>query len=283
MDGDRLESLLGSPVVRVVPLGGGCVAAVARLTLADGRDVVVKDGRAGDRLDLEGWMLSTLAARCPALPVPAVLAAADDLLVMEARDASGQLGPKGEDHAAELIAALHDVTAERFGLERDTLIGGLHQPNPWTDDWLTFFRDQRLLFMARQALEAGRLPAALMDRIERLAGRLERWIAPDAPPSLLHGDLWAGNVLVGGDGRVSGLIDPAVYYGDAEIELAFSTLFGTFGEVFFARYNELRPLRPGFFEGRRDLYTLYPLLVHVRLFGGSYVGSVDRTLAGLGF
>lgn len=283
MDRDRLESLLGSPVVRVVPLGGGCVAAVARLTLADGRDVVVKDGRAGDRLDLEGWMLSTLAARCPALPVPAVLAAADDLLVMEARDASGRLGPTGEDHAAELIAALHDVTAERFGLERDTLIGGLHQPNPWTDDWLTFFRDQRLLFMARQALDAGRLPAALMDRIERLAGRLERWIAPDAPPSLLHGDLWAGNVLVGGDGRVSGLIDPALYYGDAEIELAFSTLFGTFGEVFFARYNELRPLRPGFFEGRRDLYTLYPLLVHVRLFGGSYVGSVDRTLAGLGF
>lgn len=283
MDRDRLESLLGSPVVRVVPLGGGCVAAVARLTLADGRDVVVKDGRAGDRLDLEGWMLSTLAARCPALPVPAVLTAADDLLVMEARDASGRLGPTGEDHAAELVAALHDVTAERFGLERDTLIGGLHQPNPWTDDWLTFFRDHRLLFMARQALDAGCLPAALMDRIERLAGRLERWIASDAPPSLLHGDLWAGNVLVGGDGRVSGLIDPAVYYGDAEIELAFSTLFGTFGEVFFARYNELRPLRPGFFEGRRDLYTLYPLLVHVRLFGGSYVGSVDRTLAGLGF
>lgn len=232
MDGDRLESLLGSPVVRVVPLGGGCVAAVARLTLADGRDVVVKDGRAGDRLDLEGWMLSTLAARCPALPVPAVLAAADDLLVMEAHDASGRLGPKGEDHAAEVIAALHDVTAERFGLERDTLIGGLHQPNPWTDDWPGFFRDHRLLFMARQALDAGRLPAALMDRVERLAGRLERWIAPDAPPSLLHGDLWTGNVLVGGDGRVSGLIDPAVYYGDAEIELAFSTLFGTFGEVF---------------------------------------------------
>lgn len=283
MDRDRLESLLGSPVVRVVPLGGGCVAAVARLTLADGRDVVVKDGRAGDRLDLEGWMLSTLATRCPALPVPVVLAAADDLLVMEARDASGRLGPKGEDHAAEVIAALHDVTAERFGLERDTLIGGLHQPNAWTDDWPGFFRDHRLLFMARQALDAGRLPAALMDRIERLAGRLERWIAPDAPPSLLHGDLWAGNVLVGGDGRISGLIDPAVYYGDAEIELAFSTLFGTFGAVFFARYNELRPLRPGFFEGRRDLYTLYPLLVHVRLFGGSYVGSVDRTLAGLGF
>ena len=93
--------------------------------------------------------------------------------------------------------------------------------------------------------------------------------------------MWTGNILCRGD-RIAGFVDPAVYYGDAEIELAFSTLFGTFGQPFFRRYQELRPLEPGFFEQRRDLYNLYPLLVHVRLFGGSYVDSVDRTLSRFG-
>lgn len=282
MDSGRLERLLGSPVVRATPLGGGCIAQVLRVDLADGQVVVVKDGKPGDRLDVEGWMLRLLAERCPALPLPGVHVAEDALLVMDALDASGSLTPAAEEHAAEVIAGLHAVTADRFGLERDTLIGGLPQPNPWTDRWSDFFRDHRLLAMARQGLEAGRLPAAMMTRIERLAGRLDTWIDDGAPPSLLHGDLWTGNVLVGADGRISGLIDPAVYYGDAEIELAFTTLFGTFGEPFFRRYDAIRPLRPGFFEVRRDLYLLYPLLVHVRLFGGSYVGSVDRILTRLG-
>jgi fructosamine-3-kinase len=110
---------------------------------------------------------------------------------------------------------------------------------------------------------------------------LPRWLDDGSPPSLVHGDMWTGNVLCKG-GRIAAFIDPAVYYADAEIELAFSTLFGTFGEAFFDRYREHRPLQPGFFEARRDLYNLYPLLVHVRLFGGSYVGSVERTLRQFG-
>lgn len=277
MDRRRLEALLGSPVARVNPLSGGCIAEVARVELADGRRFVVKDGRPGDGLDLEGWMLATLAERSN-LPVPHVHVADDDLLVIDWLDSGGSLNARAQEHAAELLAALHGVTADRFGLERDTLIGGLPQPNPPTESWRAFFRDHRLLYMAREALDAGRLPGTLMDRIERLAARLETWVADDHPPALLHGDMWTGNVLVGRDGRISGFIDPAIYYGDPEIELAFSTLFGTFGDAFFRRYNDLRPLRPGFFEERRDLYNLYPLLVHVRLFGGSYVGGVQRTL-----
>ena len=94
--------------------------------------------------------------------------------------------------------------------------------------------------------------------------------------------MWGGNVLVKG-GRIAGFVDPAIYYADPEIELAFSTLFSTFGDAFFARYAELRPLRPGFFEERCDIYNLYPLLVHVRLFGGGYVGSVSGTLSRFGY
>ncbi len=246
------------------------------MTLRDKTQVVAKVGAPSAKLSLEGWMLRTLKERS-ALPVPAVVHSADDLLVIEMLPSGASIDRNVEQHAAELIAALHEVTAPTFGLERDTLIGGLHQPNPQSKSWLAFFRDQRLLFMAGDAERAGRLPAGVRNRIEGLCARLGEWIEEPAQPSLIHGDLWSGNVLAS-SGRISGFIDPAIYYADPEIELAFTTLFGTFGDAFFRRYGELRPLRAGFFEERRDLYNLYPLLVHVRLFGGGYVGQVEAIL-----
>ncbi len=131
--------------------------------------------------------------------------------------------------------------------------------------------------MGRLALDAGRLPAGAFAALERLAGRLERYIEAGGRPALIHGDVWGGNVLARG-GHIAAFVDPAIYFADPEIELAFSTLFGTFGEAFFERYGEIRPLAPGFFEARRDLYNLYPLLVHTRLFGGGYAASVAQIL-----
>ena len=255
------------------PMGGGCVANVRRFTLRDGGTVVAKSGAPGSNLALEGEMLRYLAER-GALPVPAVLHAEDTLLLMSDVETDGAINAAAEADAGALLAKLHAISADSFGFEQDTLIGGLRQPNPWTSSWLDFFREQRLLYMAREALDAGRLPARLMNRIEALAGRLDRWIEEPERPSLVHGDMWTGNVLCR-DGRIAAFIDPAIYYADAEIELAFSTLFGTFGTPFFESYQRRRPLRPGFFEQRRDLYNLYPLLVHVRLFGGHYVSSVE--------
>ena len=269
--------LVETPVAGVAPLGGGCIGAVYRVTLEDGRALAVK---MGGGLAVEGFMLRYLAQNSR-LPVPRVVHAGDDLLVMDFIEAGDAIDPGAEVHAAELLAELHGIAARAFGFERATVIGGLEQPNPWTPGWLDFFRDHRLLFMGREALDAGRLPGRLMKRLEVLAGRLDRWLEESAAPSLLHGDMWTGNVLCRA-GRIAGFVDPAVYYGAAEIELAFATMFGTFGDPFFERYGELRPLRPGFFEERRELYNLYPLLVHARLFGGSYVGSVERTLARFG-
>jgi fructosamine-3-kinase len=140
-----------------------------------------------------------------------------------------------------------------------------------------FFRDQRLCYMARAARDAGRLPEALFGRIVDLSEKIDGLIEEPEAPSLIHGDIWSGNVLTK-DNRVSGFLDPAVYYANPEIELAFITLFGTFGDTFFSHYEELRGIREGFFEVRRDIYNLYPLLVHVRLFGGGYVGAVESTL-----
>lgn len=277
---DLIADAAGSRPVQFRAMGGGCVADVREVILEDGRTLVAKLGDAGSGLDLEGYMLRYL--RDPGgLLVPDVLYAGDDLLLMSRLETGGGLSGGAQAQAADMLAALHGVTADKFGFDRATVIGGLHQPNPETRSWLEFFRDNRLLYMARQALDAGRLPSDLMARVETLAGKLGQWldegIADDTAPSLIHGDMWGGNVLAN-RGRISGFVDPAIYYADAEIELAFSTLFSTFGDAFFDRYNEHRPIRPGFFEERLDLYNLYPLLVHVRLFGGGYVASVDRSL-----
>lgn len=244
---------------------------VTLVTLENGGRVVAKQGPG---LEPEGWMLRFLASRTM-LPVPHVIHGDSQLLLMDYVAAGDPVTPAAQAHAAELLAALHDITWHSFGAERDTVIGGLPQPNPPTLRWVEFFRDHRLLYMADEANKAGRLPAVLMARIEVLAARLESWIDEPDHPRLIHGDCWGGNVLVKGD-RVAAFIDPALYYADPEMELAFATLFGTFGDAFFARYGELRPLAPGFWEARRDLYNLYPLLVHVRLFGGSYVDGVER-------
>ena len=241
------------------------------IDLADGRRVVAKHG-AG--LTLEGDMLRHLAANSR-LPVPELFHADDTLLVMSWIEQDGGLTASSQEHAAELIAGLHAIGAGHYGFAFDTLIGPLHQPNPESPDWIAFFRDHRLMHMAKLALEENRIDSSLMTGIERLAELLPGLIGESAPPSLIHGDLWGGNVLAY-LGRIAGFIDPAIYHADPEIELAFSTLFGTFGEPFFRRYAELRPIRPGFFEVRRDLYNLYPLLVHVRLFGGSYRSQVAR-------
>lgn len=261
-------------------LGGGCVAPVRRICLDDGSMVVAKLGDADSALAVEAFMLDYLATNTR-LPVPTVLFCNERLLLMTYVETSGRITDQVQAHAAELLSELHGISAPCYGFERDTLIGPLCQPNPQSSSWLDFFREQRLLSMARCALEAGALPGRAMSRIETLAGWLPRWIEEPAAPSLIHGDMWAGNVLCR-DGRVTAFIDPAIYFADAEIELAFSTLFSTFGRPFFAAYERVRPLRPGFFEARRDLYNLYPLLVHVRLFGASYLPAVDRILARFG-
>lgn len=275
----RIEAALSRRPRRFAPLSGGCVAEIHKVDLDGGESVVAKVSAKGG-LAIEGFMLAYLA-RKSALPVPAVLHCDDDLLILEYIETGGGPGAPAQEHAAELLAALHGITDGRFGFARDTVIGPLAQPNPWTTSWRAFFRDRRLLHMGRVALESGRLPAGTFAKLERFCGRLERYIEEPPAASLIHGDVWGGNVLTRG-GRIAAFVDPAIYYADPEIELAFATLFATFGDPFFGRYRELRPIAPGFFEARRDIYNLYPLLVHTALFGGHYAGSVAAILARYG-
>jgi fructosamine-3-kinase len=282
---DKLEAALGVSVVEMgpLPVGFGLDGAVVRL--ADGRHLAVKARERGSSkrtgLDLEAYMLGELA-RLSELPVPHVHHADRDLLVMDfIENDGGGITASVERHAGELIARLHATPRKRFGYARDTLIGPLPQPNPEVSHWVPFFRDHRLLFMAAKAHREGSLPSPLYARIERLAERIDDYLLEPAFPSLLHGDLWTGNVLVRG-GRIAGFVDPAIYCGHPEIELAFTTMFGTFGQAFFEAYEASMPLAPGFHGLRSSLYNLYPTLVHVRLFGSGYLAGIDRTLAKLG-
>ena len=135
--------------------------------------------------------------------------------------------------------------------------------------------------MAKVALDAKQLPNNLYGRIERFAETLDDLLIEPEEPSLIHGDMWGGNVLSRA-GKIAAFVDPAIYYAHSEIELAFITLFGTFGQSFFDVYKELRPIETDFFEVRRDIYNLYPLLVHVRLFGSGYINQVDSILRRFG-
>ncbi|MBZ0171027.1 MAG: fructosamine kinase family protein [Phycisphaerales bacterium] len=280
---DRLAETLGSRVANATVLQGGCVADTRLIDLGDGRRVVVKvDHAQKPGLAVEGMMLEYLG-ETGRVPVPTVLHSEPDLLVMDHVAHDGKRAAEGEIEAADMLARLHAVSADRYGFACDTRVGSLVQPNDWMDEWPRFFAERRLLHMGRRAHKAGSLPPGTLDRLERLAADIDRLIDPQPlRPSLIHGDVWPGNVLWHA-GRVAAFIDPAISFSDPEIELAFIDLFGCFGTAFWDRYAEISTIRPGFFEKRKDLYNLYPLLVHATLFDGGYGASVERSIGTLGY
>jgi fructosamine-3-kinase len=276
-----VEAYLGERLLSIRPMGGGCIGEVYRLELEDGTPLVAKVDREGEsHLEREAYMLRYLRENSD-LPVPEVFHGSETLLLMEFVDGSSRFSRGAERNAAGLLAALHGITWGSYGHEQDTLIGSLDQPNPPTESWVEFFRDHRLLYLARVANEAGRLPAEDLERVDRLAEQLGDYLEEPDRPSLIHGDVWSANVLAQGD-RITAFLDPAIYHADPEIELSFISLFNSFGGAFFERYAEIRSITPGFFEERRDLYNLYPLLVHVYFFGGGYLDSVRAILRRFG-
>lgn len=211
------------------------------------------------------------------LRVPAVIAQADAAahlpayLVLEWLEEA----PPSSAFAAgfgEALALQHQITRVDFGLDRDNFIGKLPQRNPPTARWGDFYRDQRIAPQAALARKRG-MSASRLALLERLMTRLPALLPNTSTPSLLHGDLWRGNYMtLAGD--IPAVIDPAVYFGDREIELAFTELFGGFSAQFYAAYRATFPLEPGY-EDRRALYQLYPLLVHYNLFGEPYGAHVE--------
>ncbi|TVQ68187.1 MAG: hypothetical protein EA360_00560 [Balneolaceae bacterium] len=183
-----------------------------------------------------------------------------------------ETGSPGNSFAfGEKLAHLHMYGADSFGLDHDNYIGSLPQSNRRHSDWITFFHEERILPQLRMGVESGRFSSTILAQWDRLAARLHQRIPPSAP-SLIHGDLWGGNYLFDSTGNAV-LIDPAVYFGHPEMDLAFTKMFGGFSNEFYMGYESVTPLEPGFHE-RVSLHNLYPLLVHANLFGGHYIQTV---------
>lgn len=219
------------------------------------------------------------------VPQPICLGCCDEgaFLVLE-HIAFGRAAADGERMLGEGLAAIHRVTRERHGWDRDNTIGSTPQRNTPDRDWVRFFATHRLGYQLDLVAEGGG-HAALVERGRLLVERLPAFFTDyDPVPSLLHGDLWGGNAAFATDGRPV-IFDPAVYYGDRETDLAMTELFGGFGREFYAAYDDAWPRDPGY-ATRRDLYQLYHVLNHLNLFGGGYAAGArrltDRLLAACG-
>lgn len=267
----------------VSEIGGGCINRAARL--ADDRRsyfVKINDRASLPMFEAERDGLDEIGApavlRVPR-PVTSGVAGGMAYLVLEFIPMSRVSG-EGWVLLGERLAALHRTSASAFGWHRDNTIGSTPQVNDWTADWLAFWRTNRLGFQLDLAVENGlndstiRAGRRLMERLEGL------FVGYEPLPSLLHGDLWGGNVAAC-DGGEPVLFDPAVYYGDREADIAMSELFGRFDPGFYEAYRNAWPLDSGHAE-RKTLYNLYHVLNHFNLFGGGYGGQagamIDRLL-----
>lgn len=195
-------------------------------------------------------------------------------LLMEFIESGRGSSSNSFDFGSEL-AKLHHFEGESYGLDSDNYIGRLPQQNGSYSEWPTFFIEKRIEPQLKMAFDSDKLSSGITANWKRLAKRLED-IFPPSRPSLLHGDLWGGNYLFDASGKAV-LIDPAVYYGHPEMDLAFTKMFGGFSDSFYRGYEEISTLENGF-NDRVQIYNLYPLLVHVNLFGGHYISSFNNVL-----
>lgn len=285
---DALDALFGSGtrIQGIQPISGGDINEAFGLTLRDGNTIFMKSNAVGNLAYFTAEMRGLSAiAQTGTIQTPRILACGSDeerncsFLLLEQIHAGSRISDYWETLGHQL-AELHRSSTEdfvlqgKYGFLEDNYIGAGKQSNTAEDSWITFFRDHRLEPQFRQA--AAYFSSEDIRKINYLLDHIGDILIEPEDPSLLHGDLWSGNVMTGGDGR-AWLIDPAVYVGHAEADLAMTELFGGFAREMYTAYQEISPLQPGY-EDRRDLYNLYHLLNHLNLFGGSYLLSVRRIL-----
>ena len=276
-----LEAALGSEVGPAGAIAGGDINQAHQVQLADGRRLFVKTNARSPRgmfaAEARGlrWLAEAGALRIPRVVAVSPPEDAQQFLVLDLI-ASGRPAADFDESLGRGLAALHRAGAPDFGLDHDNFIGWLPQANAPLATWAEFYRTRRLEPQLRRAVDEGTATPRLRRGFERLFSVFDDLVGPPEPPARLHGDLWNGNLLCDDRGAPC-LIDPAVYGGHREIDLAMMRFFGGFGERVFAAYEEAWPLADGH-AARVPLYQLYPLMVHVNLFGGGYVGSAEAML-----
>ncbi|MEX0686223.1 MAG: fructosamine kinase family protein [Balneolales bacterium] len=279
---DHLQVALNSTIETIEPVSGGSINEAARISLKSGEARFVKWNASptGNMFKTEAKGLETLMMADSDLVFPEIISQGEvpdtdiQFLIMDYFSPHETNGSFFEKFGREL-ARLHRNGNEVYGLGYDNFIGRLPQDNTPSKDWIDFFIERRIRPQFEIAVDGDQLPYTLNQNFERLLEMLPD-LLPEEKPSLLHGDLWSGNYLCVSNDQAA-LIDPAVYYGNREIELAFTKLFGGFSYEFYAAYQEAFPIQPGF-DNRVDIYNLYPLLVHVNMFGRAYASQVQAIL-----
>jgi fructosamine-3-kinase len=276
---DGIGRALGAAVTATQRVHGGDVAVAYRVDLADGRRVFVKthlsppDGFFTTEAAGLSWL-----AEARAVDVPAVLAVSDGspaFLALAWIDRGPPAAGTERDFGRGL-ARLHRAGAPSFGREDRRTTGSRGLPNEPKATWVEFYAECRLLPLARLARDAQALPEPVVADLEALAGSLDRWAGDVEPPARLHGDLWAGNRVIGAGGR-NWLIDPAAHGGHREFDLAMMRLFGGFAPDCFEAYDEAFPLAAGWAD-RIPLHQVAPLVVHAIKFGGGYVPAATAAI-----
>ena len=286
IDKDHLSKLLSQALSKPVEVGelravgGGSISSTYKIQSSAGMYFLkVNEGeRALEMFKTEVNGLDILREKS-SFVIPRVISLVNKgstaYLVMEFINSSARSSNYWQDLAVKL-AGLHKHTNTKFGFNGDNFIGSLSQQNDSEEDWSSFFINRRILPMVKMAVDGGLVTKAFVAEIDLVLSKIVE-LMPKEPPALVHGDLWSGNLMVDSHGYPC-LIDPAVYYGHREMDIAFSHLFGGFGQQFYDTYQEVFPMEPGF-DNRMDLYNLYPLLVHLNLFGRSYLGQIEHIIS----
>jgi protein-ribulosamine 3-kinase len=281
----QFESALGRlmkktiHIRRVTPVSGGSINLSARVDTTAGLFFLKANDafKFPQMFDREASGLETLrSANC--FTVPKVIHIGEEdgqaYLLLEFIDTRPRVADFWERFGKSL-AVLHRITSDRYGFHENNFIGSLRQVNTQRPRWTDFFVSERLEPMVKMAMSKGLFNDSDISNFGKLFSRIDQ-LVPEEPASLLHGDLWNGNFMIGYSGEPV-LIDPAVYYGHREMDLAMTRLFGGFDDQFYEAYNSEFPLTQGF-EERMNLHNLYPLLVHLILFGGDYLAQIRSSL-----
>lgn len=273
-----VENSLGK-IANFIPISGGCINEAGRLKV-DKDELFLKwnlANRFPKMFTKESEGLKILQAP-GCIKIPDVMEVYEgethSCIILEFIDA----GPRSKNYWSELahaMSCLHRQKRDEYGLDHDNYIGSLSQNNQNELCWKDFFVNSRLQPQLQMAYDSGKMNKADLDLFKILERKLPQLIREESP-ALTHGDLWSGNLMIGSHGEPV-LVDPAVAYTHREMEMAFTTLFGGFDKTFYQTYQEIYPMDPGY-EQRFDIYNLYPLLVHVNLFGGGYYNQVKQIL-----
>jgi len=274
----RIEQECNVSIQDIRPLGGGAISQTAYIQTIDGH-LALKwdDNTRRDMIEAEVWG-NMLLADTDTVYIPYIHTWGEVegsvYLVSEYVHQAPYI-EEFQRTLGEQVAELHTHSASQFGLDWDNYIGSLPQSNTWHSRWSDFFITERLRPQVKRGYDTGYLTKTDVDQFEKMFRMIDH-IFPPEQPALIHGDLWSGNVLATYEGMPA-LIDPAVYYGHREIELAFTRLFGGFSEWFYQGYSSVLRIPDGF-EERIPVYNLYPQLVHLNLFEGMFYPTIMETV-----